>query len=77
MVELHAGHTKGECVVVEFESFHRNIRKVDVKSVGNVHGKFCYDKKLSYRRVTARCVLSVVMLSIATQHCRNYLYDKS
>ena len=32
------------------------------------------DKKLSYRRVTARCVLSVVILRIATQQCRNYLY---
>ena len=35
------------------------------------------NKKLSYRRVTARCVLSVVILPIATQQCRNYLYDKS
>ena len=34
-------------------------------------------KKLSYRRVTARCVLSVVILPVATQQCRNYLYDKS
>ena len=34
-------------------------------------------KKLRYRRVTARCVLSVVILQIATQQCRNYLYDKS
>jgi len=31
------------------------------------------NKKLSYRRVTARCVLSVVILPIATQQCRNYL----
>ena len=36
-----------------------------------------YNKKLRYRRVTARCVLSVVILPIATQQCRNYLYDKS
>jgi len=35
------------------------------------------NKKLSYRRVTARCVLCVVILPIATQQCRNYLYDKS
>ena len=35
------------------------------------------DKKHSYRRVTARCILSVVILPIATQQCRNYLYDKS
>ena len=34
-------------------------------------------KKLSYRRVTARCVLSAVILPITTQQCRNYLYDKS
>jgi len=34
-------------------------------------------KKLSERRVTARCVLSVVILPITTQQCRNYLYDKS
>jgi len=35
------------------------------------------NKKLSYRRGTARCVLSVVILPITTQQCRNYLYDKS
>jgi len=35
------------------------------------------NKKLSYRRVTARCVLSVVILPVATQQYRNYLYDKS
>ena len=34
-------------------------------------------KKLSYRRGTARCVLSVIILPITTQQCRNYLYDKS
>jgi len=37
----------------------------------------CINKKLTYRRVTARCVLSVVILPTATQQCRNYLYDKS
>ena len=35
------------------------------------------NKKLSYRRGTARCVLSIKILPIATQQCRNYLYDKS
>jgi len=30
-------------------------------------------KKLSYRRGTARCVVSVEILPIATQQCRNYL----
>ena len=34
-------------------------------------------KKLSYRRGTARCVVSVEILPIATQQCRNYLYGKS
>ena len=47
-----------------------------------LNGLWCADmplknKKLSYRRVTARCVLSVVILPIATQQCRSYLYDKS
>ena len=35
------------------------------------------DKKLSYRRGTARCVVSIEILPIAAQQCRNYLYDKS
>ena len=35
------------------------------------------NKKLSYRRGTARCVVSIEILPIATQQCRNYLYDKS
>jgi len=35
------------------------------------------DKKLSYRRGTARFVVSIEILPIATQQCRNYLYDKS
>ena len=34
-------------------------------------------KKLSYRRGTARCVVSVEILPTATHQCRNYLYDKS
>ena len=35
------------------------------------------NKKLSYRWVTAWCVLSVVILPVTTQQCRKYLYDKS
>jgi len=34
-------------------------------------------KKLRYRRVTARCVLSVVILPITTQQCKNYLHDNT
>ena len=36
-----------------------------------------YDKQLSYRRRTTRCIVSIEILPIATQQCRNYLYDKS
>ena len=35
------------------------------------------NKKLRYRRGTARCVVSIEILPIAMQQCRNYLYDKS
>ena len=31
------------------------------------------DKKLSYRRGIARCIVSVEILPIAMQQCRNYL----
>jgi len=37
----------------------------------------CQYKKLSYCRGTVRCVVSVEILPIAAQQCRNYLYDKS
>jgi len=36
-----------------------------------------WNKKLSYRRGTGRCVVSIEILPITTQQCRNYLYDKS
>ena len=39
--------------------------------------EYYLNKKLSYRRGTARCVVSIEILPIATQQCRNYLYDKS
>ena len=35
------------------------------------------NKKLSYRPGTVQCVVSVEVLPIAMQQCRNYLYDKS
>jgi len=41
------------------------------------HKPVFYYKKLSYRRGTARCVVSVEIVPIATQQCRNYLGDKS
>ena len=48
-------------------------KRAGVKPTGPL---WIINKKLSYRRVTARCVLSVVILPIATQQCRKYLYDK-
>jgi len=49
-------------------------REIDTLLLHTTNRKY---KNLSYRRVTARCVLSVVILPIAAQQCRNYLYDKS
>ena len=43
----------------------------------STNNRLYLDKKLSYRRGTARCVVSIEILPIATQQCRNYLYDKS
>ena len=40
-------------------------------------GQSTNNKKLSYRRWTARCVVPVEILPIAMLQCRNYLYDKS
>ena len=45
------------------------------QSIGITDAAVC--KKLSYRRGTARCVVSVEILPTATQQCRNYLYEKS
>jgi len=36
-----------------------------------------FDKKLSYRRGTELCVVSIEILPTVMQQCRNYLYDKS
>ena len=41
------------------------------------HDRETYNKKLSYRQGTARCVVSVEILPVATQQWRNDLYDKS
>ena len=52
------------------------VRGLICVPMADVHHLYFY-KKLSYRRGTARCVVSVEILPIATQQCRNYLYDKS
>jgi len=53
----------------------KKLLQVDVKTAASSLTRKC-NKKRSYRRVTARCVLSVAILPITTQQCRNYLYDK-
>jgi len=56
------------------------IRHDTVRNVRRAHRLLWHkepDKKLSYRRGTARCVVSVEILPVATKQCRNYLYDKS
>ena len=54
---------------------YNDLLKQKKMTVGEVHTN--YYKKLSYRRGTARCVVSIEILPFATQQCRNYLYDKS
>jgi len=58
-----------EAIIMEIPSAMRPFVKTRLPVVR--------DKKLSYRRGTARCVVSIEILPIATQQCRNYLYDKS
>jgi len=55
----------------------QNGRNPCSNAVKRTHWRGDFNKKLSYRRRTARCVVSVEILPIATQQCRNYLYDKS
>jgi len=58
------------------------IKAVECFDVSAAFLTFClyfyhFNKKLSYRRGTQRCVVSVEILPIAMQQDRNYLYDKS
>ena len=50
---------------------------VEILGLGHITDVSHEYKKLSYRRGTAQCVVSVEILLVATQQCRNYLYDKS
>ena len=65
------------CTYVIFIRCNRRTSNNKHKKRSQNNIQYTADKKLSYRRVTARCVLSVVILPITTQQCRNYLYDKS
>jgi len=46
-------------------------------TLGKLSNGPCTNKKLSYRRGTARCVVSVEILPSDTQQCRNYLYNNN
>ena len=66
------------CIVCIRVTSETELRRYVLPSVTPIVPLFTKQhKKLRYRRVTARCVLSVVILPITTQQCRNYLYDKS
>jgi len=55
------------------KSIAPNASLIDMKKSG-----LCDNyKKLSYRRGTARCVVSIEILPIATQQCRNYYTTSS
>ena len=59
-----------------FLTFKRFTAPVDMTGRW-IKWRLSCNKKLSYRRGTAWCVVSVEILPIATQQCSNYLYDKS
>jgi len=60
---------------VRHEPQHRLVFKLNCNDASS--SSYNGNKKLSCRRGTARCVVSVEILPVATQQCRNYLYDKS
>jgi len=56
--------------------FRRELKTLELASI-TFDDSSKYDKKLSYRRGPARCVMSVEILPVATQQRRNYLNDMS
>jgi len=68
----------GEGSTLDSEYLYRPIQPTEealhIETVNVVCSAY---KKLSYRRGTARCIVSSELLPVATQQCRNYLYDKS
>ena len=56
--------------VLRVDSLPRNVSPA---SQFTIRYEMLFYKKLSYRRGTARCVVSIEILPIATQQCRNYL----
>jgi len=70
-------HSQQSKAVTIHTKLHSMATKQQQLPIGHRLRKNNVYKKLSYRRGTARCVVSVEILPIATQQCRNYLYDKS
>ena len=65
-------HSK--CEVEVSVSFLRNLPEKNLKKYIGLQSCKLWQQ---CRRGTARCVVSVEILPIATQQCRNYLYNKS
>jgi len=72
--EIHPSMILGVCASIIPFPDHNQV--CGLQSAGALCVSFL-DKKLSYRRGTAQCVVSVQILPIAMQQCINYLYDKS
>ena len=73
-----------DCLALSNVHFTRRNKTVEFRRVNNefdcrqkIWNLHVLNKNLSYRRGTARYVVSIEILPIATQQCRNYLYDKS
>jgi len=69
VTNVHENSGNSQCMQYSDKNEHKKGKKNITRTYK--------DKKLSYRRGTARCVVSIEILPIATQQCRNYLYDKS
>jgi len=66
-------------ITISFIRFddNKSLVKSHSERSHDIHYYMVMNKKLSYRRGTARCVVSVEISPTATQQCRNYLYTTS
>ena len=63
---------------LEYLKSNGKNRMQQTDEIGNCIGVLHdVNKKCSYHLGTTQCVVSVEILPTDTQHCRNYLYDKS
>jgi len=65
------------CAAAGLVFLHRAFTNLLKDGTSRTNLEHMLNKKLSYRRGTAQCVVSIEILPIATEQCRNYLYDKS